>query len=59
MEKSLIDVVIPTYKPNGEFTELIDRLQRQTIPPGKIILMNTEEALIEPFLKESRINVIV
>lgn len=55
MEKSLIDVVIPTYKPNGEFTELIDRLQRQTIPPGKIILMNTEEALIEPFLKESRI----
>lgn len=55
MNNSGIDVIIPTYKPDKEFGELIDRLQRQTIPPGKIILMNTEEELIQPFLKASRI----
>ncbi len=55
MAKSPIDVIIPTFKPGEEFAGLIHRLQRQTIPPNKIILMNTEQKLIEPFLKESRI----
>ncbi|MBQ9989609.1 MAG: glycosyltransferase family 2 protein [Lachnospiraceae bacterium] len=55
MSNSTIDVIIPTCKPNREFGELIDRLQKQTIPPNKIILMNTQEELIQPFLRESRI----
>ena len=52
---SLIDVIIPTYKPEKGFMELIEKLQGQTIKPNKIILMNTEEKYIEKFLKETDI----
>lgn len=52
---SQIDVIIPTYKPNKEFPELIERLQKQTVAPNKIILMNTGKELLEPLLKESRL----
>ena len=38
-----IDVIIPTYKPGKELFTLIERLENQTIPPNKIILMNTEQ----------------
>lgn len=55
MNKRQIDVIIPTYQPSREFGKLIDSLQKQTIPPGKIILMNTQEELILPFLQESKI----
>ena len=40
-----IDVVIPVYKPDGQFLELIRRIKAQTAAPSKIILMNTEKAL--------------
>lgn len=52
---NILDVIIPTYKPDKSFESLIDKLQTQTIKPNKIILMNTEEKYIENFLKESRI----
>lgn len=52
---SLIDVIIPTYKPEKGFMELIEKLQEQTIKLNKIILMNTEEKYIENFLKETDI----
>ena len=55
MGRNRIDIIIPTYKPNEELAELIHRLQKQTITPNKIILMNTEESLIQPFLEKSRI----
>ena len=48
---NLIDIIIPTYKPEKGFGELIEKLQGQTIKPNKIILMNTEEKYIEKFLK--------
>lgn len=51
----LIDVIIPTYKPNKEFTALVEKLQNQTIKPNKIILMNTEEKYIKEFLRESQL----
>ncbi len=51
----IIDVIIPTYKPDKSFLSLIDKLEKQTIKPNKIILMNTEEKYIEKFLSESRI----
>lgn len=38
-----IDVIIPTYKPDREYFKLIDRLQKQTVPIRKIIVINTEE----------------
>ena len=52
---NLIDIIIPTYKPEKGFGELIEKLQGQTIKPNKIILMNTEEKYIEKFLKETDI----
>ena len=36
-----IDVIIPAYRPGAEFLELIDRLERQTLPMSKILVMNT------------------
>ena len=51
----VIDVIIPTYKPDKEFAMLIEKLQKQTIRPNKIILMNTEEKYIHKFLKESAV----
>lgn len=51
----MIDVIIPTYKPDNSFISLIDKLQNQTIRPNKIILMNTEEKFIKEFLEETQI----
>ena len=42
-----IDVIIPVYKPGKELFELIDRLEKQTVPVNRIILMNTEEKYLE------------
>lgn len=36
-----VDVLIPAYKPGKQFAELIERLQLQTHPVHKIIVMNT------------------
>lgn len=41
-EKSIVDVVIPVYKPGEEFKEVLLKLKNQTLSPGKIILMITE-----------------
>lgn len=38
-----IDVIIPLYKPGKELFDLLDLLNRQTLPIQNIILMNTEE----------------
>ena len=51
----IIDVIIPTYKPNKDFIDVINKLQNQTIKPNKIILMNTEERYAKAFLEESKI----
>lgn len=51
----IIDVIIPTYKPDKSFGNLIEKLEIQTVKPNKIILMNTEEKYIKDFLKESKI----
>ncbi len=38
-----VNVVIPTYKPDEKFLMLIDRLEKQSIKPERIIVMNTEQ----------------
>lgn len=38
-----IDVIIPLYKPDNTLFDLLDRLNRQTLPIHRIILLNTEE----------------
>lgn len=41
MEK--VDVIIPTYKPDKKFLELMEKLENQTVPVQKIIIINTEQ----------------
>ncbi len=38
-----VDVIIPVYKPDMKFIELMRRLAQQTVLPEKIIAVNTEE----------------
>lgn len=38
-----VDVIIPTYKPDKKFLELMEKLENQTVPVQKIIIMNTEQ----------------
>lgn len=45
-----VDIIIPTYKPGRKFLEILDRLERQTVPIQRIILMNTEEKYYEELL---------
>ena len=37
-----IDIIIPTYRPDHTFVEMITRLLKQTYPIQQIIIMNTE-----------------
>lgn len=51
MDRKLsVDVIIPTYKPDGRLATLVDLLQRQTYPVAHILIMNTEESLWNPAL---------
>lgn len=43
-KNATIDAVIPVYRPGNEFFELLNRLNRQSRPLHKIILMNTGDA---------------
>ena len=43
MERKKVDVIIPTYKPKESFIRLIEKLEKQTYPINRIIIMNTEE----------------
>lgn len=47
------DVIIPVYKPGPELYMLLDRLEGQSRPVGKIILMNTEEKYFRELTKET------
>lgn len=38
-----VDIIIPTYRPNADFKELLRRLCVQSVKPGKIIIINTDE----------------
>ena len=43
----MVDVVIPTYKPNEKLLKMLDALCAQTVEVNKIVLMNTEQKYIE------------
>ena len=38
-----VDVIIPVYKPDTKFDQLIERLTKQTVKPNRIILLHTVE----------------
>lgn len=40
---SVVDVIIPVYKPGRELMDLLKKLSTQTYPINRIILINTEE----------------
>lgn len=48
MEK--VDVIIPVYKPDRGFLTVIEKLQAQTVPVSRIILMNTEQKYLDRLL---------
>lgn len=45
--KYIVDVIIPTYKPDKRFHKLIERLQRQSYKINKIIIVNTDEGSLD------------
>ena len=45
-----VDVIIPVYKPDRGFLTMIEKLQAQTVPVGRIILMNTEQKYLDRLL---------
>lgn len=47
-----IDVIIPVYKPGKELFALLDRLESQSVPVHKIILMNTEEKYFRELVQD-------
>ncbi len=53
MIMSSIDVIIPTYKPDISLLRLIDDLQRQSVRPSHIIIMNTEKKNWDDLLEKS------
>lgn len=48
-----VDIIIPVYKPGKEFVELIERLERQSVPVRRILLFNTEQKYWEAFEYET------
>lgn len=46
----IVDVIIPVYKPDRGFLTLIEKLRAQTVPIGRIILMNTEQKYLDRLL---------
>lgn len=49
-----VDVIIPVYKPERSFFQLIERLETQTRPVRRIIIMNTEEKYFEQMIYGTR-----
>ena len=41
MEERTVTVIIPTYKPDEKFRELMKRLAKQTVRPEQILVINT------------------
>ena len=46
----VVDVIIPVYRPDRSFFQLIERLETQTVPVRRIIVMNTEEKYFEQLI---------
>lgn len=48
-----VDVIIPTYRPGRKFFRLLEMLEKQTVRPRKIIVINTEEKYLDAASIES------
>jgi len=52
ISKLKIDVLIPTHQPGGIFSELLKRLNAQSIRPAHVRVINTEESFWESRFKQ-------
>lgn len=50
-----IDIIIPVYKPDKSFLQLIDEITSQTLPVGKIIVMNVEQKFYDRLMYSSKL----
>ncbi len=50
-----VDVIIPTYRPEEGFLQLLEKLQSQTIVPTKIILINTKDKQGNSFFEKNQL----
>ena len=48
----MVDVIIPVYCPKASFREILKRLDRQSVCPDRIIIVNTEKRFWNPQLIE-------
>ena len=53
MKEITVDVIIPVYRPGERFGELLKRLDAQTQPVNRYIIMNTEQAYWDRWLSET------
>ncbi len=53
---STVDVIIPTYKPDISLFRLIDDLEKQSLRPSRIIIMNTEKKYWDALMDSSSEN---
>ena len=49
-----VDVIIPAYRPDGEFDRLLERLSVQKYPINKILVMNTEKKFWKVYAEQKR-----
>lgn len=59
MNKKTVDVIIPTFKPDNTFLQLIERLNSQSYPIQNIIIINTQKQLLQIHGIEKFSNVMV
>lgn len=48
-----VDVIIPVYRPAEKFIQLLDQLEKQSIPIQNIILINTEKKYFDRLTEET------
>lgn len=44
----MVDVIIPVYRPDASFRQVLKRLDRQSVRPNRILVINTEERFWKP-----------
>lgn len=50
-----VDVIIPVYKPTEKLFCLLDMLMKQTLMPGRMILVNTEKKYFDRLISEDEL----
>lgn len=50
-----VDVIIPVYKPDKKLFSLLDMLAKQTVAPGRVILVNTEKKYFDLLISEEEL----